>query len=197
VALSTSKECANQRCTLNGAGKRGSPALAPPLDRDDSSSPRSHPRYRPRPYRKEIAYLSNPHVDIPPDLGSPIVEDGFEVKSTAGCVIYTCPYGTCRRQEVSTQKIDIPKLGADVCPPPESVSAPLCFPLPFAALPWSATKVRNVGAHRIPGKKTNEHTERTCADSENNFLICHGDQDATSRPEETQTLSPSARSSAA
>jgi len=53
-------------------------------------------------------------LNIPPDLGSPIVEDGFEVKSTAGCIIYIYRDGTRRRQEVGTQKIDVPKLGADV-----------------------------------------------------------------------------------
>ena len=59
-------------------------------------------------------FLCPAYIYIPPDLGSPIVEDGFEVKSTAGCIIYTCPYRTGRRQEVSTQKIGVPKLGADV-----------------------------------------------------------------------------------
>jgi hypothetical protein len=51
-------------------------------------------------------------------------------------------------------------------------------------------KVRDVGAYRVTGKKTNKHAERGCANSERNFLICHGDQKATSRPEE-QTASGS------
>src|SRR5206468_11000326 len=52
------------------------------------------------------------YIDIPPDLGSPIVEDGFEVKSTARRVVYIYRYGARRCQEVGTQQIDIPNLGA-------------------------------------------------------------------------------------
>jgi hypothetical protein len=58
-------------------------------------------------------FLYPAYIDIPPDLGNPIVEHDFEVKSTSGCIIYTCPYRTDRRQVVSTPKIDVPKLGAD------------------------------------------------------------------------------------
>src|ERR1700745_1611504 len=46
-------------------------------------------------------------------------------------------------------------------------------------------KVRDVGACRITGKKTNNRAERGRANSESNFLVCHGDRDATSRPEAT------------
>ena len=53
-------------------------------------------------------------MTFPPDLGSPVVKDDFEVKSAARCIIYTCPYRTGWRQEVGTQKIDVLKLGADV-----------------------------------------------------------------------------------
>ena len=42
-------------------------------------------------------FLYPTHIDIPPDLGCPIIEDDFDVKSTARCIVYTCPYRTDRR----------------------------------------------------------------------------------------------------
>jgi hypothetical protein len=71
-----------------------------------------HPRYAPL-SKGDRVFLYPAHIDIPPDLGSPVVKDDFEVKSTAGCIVYICPYKTGWRQELSTQKIDVPKLGAD------------------------------------------------------------------------------------
>jgi len=59
-------------------------------------------------YRKVIEYFSTTaHIDIRPNLGRPVVEDGLEVKSTTLCI------GTRRRQEIGAQKIDVPELGAD------------------------------------------------------------------------------------
>jgi hypothetical protein len=48
-------------------------------------------------------------------------------------------------------------------------------PVPSATLPRSMATVRHVGACRITGKKTNNHAKRARANSENNFLVCHGD----------------------
>jgi hypothetical protein len=56
------------------------PPAAPPLAFAASAAPLS---------KGDRVFLYPTHIDIPPDLGSPIVEDGFEVKSTAGCIIYT------------------------------------------------------------------------------------------------------------
>src|SRR5207302_833157 len=96
-------------------GQTGSAAFAPPLDRHDRSPPRPASAALVAPLSKgDRVFLYPAHIDIPPDLGNPIVEHDFEVKSTTRCIVYTCPYGTSRRQEISTQKIDVPKLGADV-----------------------------------------------------------------------------------
>src|ERR1700730_4950750 len=95
------------RCGVAAArvGVTGPPALAPPLDRNDGPSPRAAPAASAASLSTvDRVFLYPAHIDIPPNLGSPIVEDGFEVKSTAGCIIYTCPYGTRRRQEVTPRR---------------------------------------------------------------------------------------------
>lgn len=99
-------------------GCRGQASLArcgDPLARDDGSSLAPHPRHRTALLSKgDRVFLYTAHIDIPPDLGRPVVEDGLEVKSTARCIVYIYRDGTRRRQEVVTQKIDVPELGADV-----------------------------------------------------------------------------------
>src|ERR1700730_10217923 len=100
-----------QCCACAGGRVTGLFVLAP----HDSSSPRSASAASAAPLSKgDRVFLYPAHIDIPADLGNPIIEDDFEVKSTAGCIIYTCPYRTGWRQEVSTQKIDVPKLCANV-----------------------------------------------------------------------------------
>jgi hypothetical protein len=47
------------------------------------------------------------------DLGAAIVEDGFDVKAATRPIVDIDQDGTCRRQEVGAQEIDIPDLGAD------------------------------------------------------------------------------------
>ena len=54
-------------------------------------------------------------------------------------------------------------------------SIALVSPMPSATLPRSMATVRHVGACRITGKKTNNHAKRARANSESNFLVCHGD----------------------
>jgi hypothetical protein len=54
------------------------------------------------------------HVDVPPDLGSSVIEDGFEVESTARSVVYIHRYRTRWRQHIGTQEIDGPEPGTDV-----------------------------------------------------------------------------------
>jgi len=46
----------------NQVGLVGSPALTPRLTDTTARPLAPHPRHRPRPYRKEIAYFSNPHT---------------------------------------------------------------------------------------------------------------------------------------
>jgi hypothetical protein len=58
-------------------------------------------------------FLDRAYVDISADLGGSVVDDGFEVKSTAHPIVYIDKDRTRRCQVIVTQKIDILEFGAN------------------------------------------------------------------------------------
>jgi hypothetical protein len=53
-------------------------------------------------------------IDVSADLASSIIEDGFDVKSTARSIVDIYQYRTRRRQNIVSQKIDVPEFRANV-----------------------------------------------------------------------------------
>jgi len=99
--------CAPKR----GRGGAGSSDLTMPLDRHHGPPPRRWPAGL---SIGDRISLDRANVDISADLGGAIVEDSFEVKTTAHPIVYIDQDRTRRCQVIVAQKIDIPAIGASV-----------------------------------------------------------------------------------